>query len=97
MTRITTPRPTQVQQGDGSSRLDYVSTGALSARNVDVLRASPNPSTSARLGLPAKGTVGSLGWSSEVIVDSSAGFVLNVRYRRRWLGMKLMCCTGEEF
>lgn len=89
-TRISTPRPPQVQEGDGSSRLDYASTGALSAGAGDILRASANPSTPADLALPAKGAAGSLGWSSEVMVDSSAGYILDVRYRRRLSDMKLL-------
>lgn len=66
-------------EGDGSSRLDYASTAALSAGIGDILRASANPSTPADISLPAKGTAGSLGWSSEIIVDSSTGYILDVR------------------
>ncbi|CAN0509530.1 unnamed protein product, partial [Ectocarpus sp. 8 AP-2014] len=69
----------RVAAGDGSSRLDYVSTAALSAGIGDILRASANPSTPADISLPAKGTAGSLGWSSEIIVDSSTGYILDVR------------------
>ncbi|CAM9210897.1 unnamed protein product [Ectocarpus sp. 13 AM-2016] len=62
----------------GSSRLDYVSTAALSAGIGDILRASANPSTPADISLPAKGTAGSLGWSSEIVVDSSTGYIVHV-------------------
>lgn len=65
--------------GDGSSRLGYAFTTALSAGTADVLRASAYPSTAADLTLPAKGAPGSLGWSSEVVVDTSAGYITDVR------------------
>ncbi|CAM9804617.1 unnamed protein product, partial [Scytosiphon promiscuus] len=74
----TPARDMQVAEGDGSSRLDYASTSALSLGGGEILRASANPSTSADVTLPAKGAVGSVSWSSEVIVDSSAGFILDV-------------------
>lgn len=71
----------QVVEGDGSSRLGYASTTALSAGTGDILRASANPSTSVDLVLPAKGAPGSLSWSSEVVVDTSAGYITDVRRR----------------
>lgn len=70
---------TQVRDGDGSSRLDYASTTALSAFAGDILRASSSPITPADLTLPKKGAMGSLGWSSDLLVDSTAVFVVNVR------------------
>lgn len=73
------PHYTQVEEGDGSSRLGYASTTALSAGAGDILRASAHPSTSVDLALPAKGALGSLSWSSEVVVDTSAGYILDVR------------------
>ncbi|CAM9340464.1 unnamed protein product, partial [Hapterophycus canaliculatus] len=71
-------RNAKVVEGDGSSRLDYASTTALSTGGGDILRASAKPSTTADLTLPSKGAVGSVSWSSEVILDSSAGYILNV-------------------
>lgn len=69
----------QVEEGDGSSRLGYTSSAALSAEEGDILRASANPTTSVDLTLPAEGAAGSLSWSCEVVVDSTAARVVNVR------------------
>lgn len=68
-----------MEDGDGSSRLDYSSTLALSADIGEILRVSANPVTPADLKLPLKGTTGSLGWSSEVLVDTAALFAVDVR------------------
>ena len=77
------PRPllasTQVEEGDGSSRLGYTSSAALSAEEGDILRASANPTTLVDLTLPTRGAAGSLSWSCEVVVDSTAARVVNVR------------------
>lgn len=68
-----------MRDGDGSSRLDYTATTALMPGKGDILRASTSPVTPADLTLPKKGVVGSLGWSSDLVVDSTAGFVMHVR------------------
>lgn len=70
----------QVEDGDGSSRLDYANTAAMSAGSADVLRASTHPITRADLTLPAKGTRGSLSWSSNLVVDTTASFIIDVRH-----------------
>lgn len=51
---------------------------ALFAQGGGILRASTSPVTSADLTLPRMGAVGSLGWSSDILVDSTAIFVVNV-------------------
>ncbi|CAM9741696.1 unnamed protein product, partial [Laminaria digitata] len=72
----------QVEEGDGSSRLGYTSSAALSAGEGDILRASANPTTLVDLTLPAKGAASSLSWSCEVVVDSTAARVVNVSLPR---------------
>lgn len=83
--RITT-NDQKVRDGDGSSRLDYTSARALSALDGGrILRASANPVTPADLTLPEKGTAGSLGWSSEIVVDVTAVFIVDVSPRVRYI------------
>ncbi|CAM9193509.1 unnamed protein product, partial [Sphacelaria rigidula] len=68
----------QVHDGDGASRLDYASSAALSPYGGELLLASTSPVTPADLMLPRKGAIGSLGWSSDILVDDTAVFVSNV-------------------
>ena len=70
-----------MEDDDGSSRLDYANKEALSAGSWDIRRASTSPITPADLTLPARGTAGSLGWSAEIVVDTTALFVVDVRVR----------------
>lgn len=83
--RIHTVANNKVKDGDGSSRLDYASTEALSAGTGYILRASASPITPADLTLPAKGTKGSLSWSSEVLVDTTAITIENVSRLRHMM------------
>jgi hypothetical protein len=61
-----------VERGQGSSDLDYVSTRALDLNAGAILRQSTVPTTKADLSLPMPGHWGSLGFSSDIVVDPSS-------------------------
>ncbi|CAM9279635.1 unnamed protein product [Chrysoparadoxa australica] len=65
-----------VSAGDGSSDLDYASTTALTAAGLR--RVSTVPTTVADLTLPPKGTLGSLGYGHNLVIDSHALLVIGV-------------------
>jgi hypothetical protein len=68
-----------VQIGDVSSRLDYVSTSALTAGSGSIKRLSTTPFTDADLTLGVPGAAKSLGFRSAIVVNNNVPRVTQVR------------------
>ena len=75
-----------VAEGDSASRLDCIPGAALARGNapgfdVDIFRLSTNPTIRANLSLPAPGTANSLGYHSNITIDTTMSSVEMVSVR----------------
>ncbi|CAM9188184.1 unnamed protein product, partial [Discosporangium mesarthrocarpum] len=68
----------EVQVGDSSADLDYLSAAALDLNGGFLYRDSIDPTTNASLVLPEPGEAGSLSYNEDIVVRSTTANVINV-------------------